>query len=250
MQLWFCASAQKRIEKERATNPRYQYSLGVFHLNNGQVDQAIKYLRKALTLNPNYDVALDGLGLAYFMKRDFDEAVKYFQKCITINPALTDAHNHLGTVYQEMGLLDKAEQEYLIAIADDSYHSRELPLFNLAKLNLTQNKHQDALSFVNRALTLNKRMVMAYSLKGQILEKLMNFQEAVECYQQALKFIPEDKNTTLALQFNLAQAYFKNNNYVKAKELFESIRPKISEPEIRANIDKYLEIINKNIQKP
>ena len=243
--LCFCVSSQKKIQKERENNPRYQYSLGMFHLNNGQVEEAIRYLKRAITLNPRYDLALDGLGLAYLMNRDFDQSIKYLQKCLSVNPALVDAHNHLGAVYQEMGLLDKAEQKFRTAIAAEIYHSKELPYYNLARLYQLQNKHQEALGYVNQALALNKRMVMAYGLKGQILEALDRMPDAIKSYQQAMKYIPEDKNATLTLKYNLAVAHFKNSDYVQAKQMFETIQPQITDPETKANITKYLEIIEK-----
>lgn len=245
LSLCFCVSTQKKIEKEREKNPRYQYSLGMFHLNNGQLDEAIKYLRKALTLDSRYDLALDGMGLAYLMKRQFDESIKYFQKCLSVNPALIDAHNHLGTVYQEMGLLDKAEQEFRTAIAAETYHSKELPYYNLARLYQIQEKYKEALGYVDQALILNNRMVMAYNLKGQILELLDRIPDAIESYQQGIKYVPEDKNARLTLEYNLAIAYFKNNDSSQAKKLFESLQPQVTDPETRANITKYLEMIEK-----
>jgi outer membrane protein assembly factor BamD (BamD/ComL family) len=46
-----CASSQKKIEEARAKDPRYQYSLGVFYLNAGKADEAIRYLStRAITL--------------------------------------------------------------------------------------------------------------------------------------------------------------------------------------------------------
>lgn len=245
LSLCFCVSAQKKIEKERAKNPSYQYSLGIFHLNNGQVDEAIKYLNNAITLNPRYDLALDGLGLAYLMKREFDQSIKFLEKCLSVNPALIDARNHLGTVYQEMGLLDKAEQEFRTAIASKTYHSKELPYYNLSRLYQLQDKLQEALDYVNQALALNKRMVMAYSLKGQILEQLDRLPEAIDSYQQAMKYITGDKEAMLTLKYNLAVALFKNNDFEQSKQMFESILPQIIDSETRANVTDYLEIINK-----
>lgn len=157
---------------------------------------------------------------------------------------LFDAHNHLGTVYQEMGLLDKAEQEFRTTIAAKTYHSKELPYYNLARLYQLQDKHQEALGYVNQALTLNKRMVMAYSLKGHILEILDRLPDAIKSYQQAIKFTPEDEDAILTLKYNLAVAFFKNSDFDQSKQMFESIQPQIIDPETRASISKYLEIID------
>ncbi len=234
-----CVSAQRRITKEREKNPRYQYNVGVFHLNNGQVDQALIYLNKALKLNPRFDLALNSMGLAYSMKGEFEKSVEYFLKCLEVNPKLTDTHNHLGTVYQEMGFLEKAEEEFQKAIADEKYHSRELPYFNLARLYYIQNKPEQALDLLENALALNSRFVMAYNLKGLIAEHFNKYDEAIACYSRALKIAPSD--TTL--HFNLAAAYFKNGEYSKAQELFENLQAQEISSEMKADIAKYLKTI-------
>jgi len=242
--LCFCASQEKQIQQKREKNPRYQYNVGIFYLNNGQLDEAVRYLEKALALKPGFDLALDGLGLAYTMKGDLNQAVKYLEQSLAVNPALTDAHNHLGSVYQQMGMLDKAEKEFLAAVSDTSYHSRELPLYNLPRLYYLQEKNELAMEYVNRALTVNRRMAMALNLKGLLFERSEQFQDAIVSYLSALKLIPDDTNLT----YNLAGAYFKNRSYAKAKELFLILQDKVTEADMKANIAKYLDMIEREIR--
>lgn len=239
MNLIFCASSQKKIEEARQKNPRYQYNIGIVHLNRGNLDEAIRYLNKSLALNPNYYLALNALGLAYFMKGNLEESTKYFQRCLVINPTFSEARNDLGMVYQEMGLMDKAQQEFRIAAADKNFNSRELPYYNLARLYLAQGKLDEALEHVQKALELNKEMAMAYNLKGMIHEKLKKYDEAIESYTQAVKIDLLNIN----FNFNLAVAYFKNNEFEKAKEIFEKISSKTTDPEMKKKIDQYLKIM-------
>lgn len=241
LNLILCASSQKKIEQTREKSPRYQYNLGLFYLNDGQVDEAIKYFNKSLAIEPKYDLSLNALGLAYSMKGNFEESVKYFQKCLAINPALTEAHNNLGSIYQEMGLLDKAEQEFRAAITDRNYTSRELPYYNLARLYMLQDKLQDALNFADKALEINRSMVMAHNLRGIIFEKLNNYSEAVESYKQALRTAPDDQS----IQFNLAAAYFKNNEFQNSKEIFDKLYAKTGDQDMKKKIEEYLNVINK-----
>lgn len=241
MNLIFCASSQKKIEEARNKNPRYQYNMGLFHLNNGNLDQAIRFLNRSIALNPNYYLAYNALGLAHSMKGNLQESIKYYQKCLAINPTFSETRNNLGAVYQEMGILDKAEQQYQIAAADTNYSSRELPYYNLGRLYLAQEKLKEALVNVQKALLINKDMAMAHNLKGLIHEKLNNFDEAVESYSQAVKIVPQDIN----FNFNLAVAYFKNSQFDKAKEIFEKISTKTTDMDMKAKIDQYLKIIRK-----
>lgn len=237
----FCASPQKKIEQARKKDPRYQYNMGLFYLNSGNLDQAIRLLNRSIALNPNYYLAFNALGLAYSMKGNLQESVKHYQKCLLINPTFSEARNNLGAVYQEMGMLDKAEQEFRTVAADKNYNSKELPYYNLARLYMAQEKLTEALENVQKALEINKDMAMAYNLKGLLHEKLENFDEAIESYNQAVKIVPQDIN----FNFNLAVAYFKNNQFDLAKETFEKISTKTTDPEMKAKIDQYLKIIKK-----
>jgi tetratricopeptide (TPR) repeat protein len=239
-----CASQEKKIEQEREKNPKYQYNVGIVYLNNGQPDEAIKYLRKALSLQPKFDLAFDGMGLAYSMKGDFAEAIKYYSEALTANPSLTDAHNHLATAYQEQGLLDNAEKHFLAAVDDETYHSRELPLYNLARLFYLKEENEKALEYVSLALNIKPEFAMGHNLKGLVHERFKDYRNAIISYQAAIKILPDDIN----LKYNLAGAFFKHEDYEKAKDLFTVLQSKVTGPEMRANIIKYLDMIEKEIR--
>lgn len=241
LNLTLCASPQKKIEKVREKDPQYQYNMGLFYLNEGNINEAIRYLNDSLSLKPDYDHALTALGLAYSMKGDFKESIKYLQKSLTINPSLTEAHNYLGVAYQEIGLLDEAEREFRIAIMDQNYPSRFLSYYNLARLCFTRNMLKEALEYIERALELNKNFRMAYNLKGVILEKQLKYDEAIESYKKALRNLEQDVD----INFNLAVAYFKNNELSKAKEIFEKIYPRVTDANMKTQIEKYLSILNR-----
>ncbi len=239
LNLIVCASSQKRLEKQRAKDPQYQYNVGLVYLQNDRFDNAMVYLNKSLALKPNFDLALNALGIIHFIQGDFQKAMDYFEKCLVVNPELTEARNYLGSVYQEMGHLDKAEAEFKKAIADKTYLSRELPYYNLAKLYLTKGNDAEALNLVNTAIELNDRMIMALNLKGVLLERLGKLKEAIYSYEKALNIAPGDIN----LSYNLAIAYFKSDRRAEAKALFEKIYPNVTDEEIKSKIDEYLKVL-------
>lgn len=246
LSLIFCASPQKKLQKEREKDPIYQYNMGLFFLNEGDIAEAIKYLKASLTLKSNYDLALCSLGLAYSMKGDLEQSINYYKACIRVNPSLTEAHNFLGTVYQEMGFIDQAEREYRMAIADGKFKSRQLPFYNLARLYITKDKIQEALVYVEEALKIYGNFTMAYNLRGNILERLDRLPDAIDSYLRALdRLTPKGREKNVDINFNLAVAYFKNNEYSKAKEIFERIYLKVTDLEMKDKIDRYLRVINR-----
>ena len=239
LSLIVCASSQKRIEKQRAKDHQYQYNVGLVYLQNDRYDEAIAYLNKSLALKPDFDVALNALGIVHFIKGDLETARGYFEKCLAINSKLTEARNYLGSVYQEIGLVDKAEAEFKKAIADETYRSKELPYYNLARLYLSKGNDAEALKMVDSALELNDKMIMALNLKGVLLERQGDLKEAIYCYEKAVGVVPDDVN----LNYNLAVAYFKSDRRAEAKSLFEKIYPNVTDEEIKAKIDEYLKVL-------
>jgi tetratricopeptide (TPR) repeat protein len=237
--LIYCASSQKKIQQARAKDPRYQYNVGLVHLNRGNLDEAITYLKRSLAINPNYYLALNAMGLAHFMKGNLQQASDYMERCLAINPTFPEARNNLGMVYQEQGFLDKAQQEFRVAAADKNYEARELPYYNLARLYFNQEKYQDALDHVQKAIDLNKNFAMASNLKGTIHERLNQLDEAIESYTHAVKTDP----LSIDFSYNLAVAYFKNEDYEKAEEIFKRISEKAIDSETKEKIEQYLKII-------
>lgn len=245
LNLILCASPQKKAEQKNEKDPHYHYNMGLFYLNNGELDNAIQHLKKSLTLNPKYSLSLSALGLAYSMKGNLEESVKYFQKCLEVNPKFAEAHNYLGAVYQEMGFIDKSAEEYRAALSDENYKSKELPYYNLARLYLIQDKLEEALGYIEKSIELNKRLAMAHNIKGAIMEKLVKFEQAIVSYKEAVKIVPDDIN----FNFNLAVAYYKNGNFKDSKKVFEIISSNVFDAEMKKKIEEYLNLINKKLEK-
>jgi len=237
--LAFCASSQKKMLKAREKDPKYQYNLGLFHLNQNNSDEAIKCFVKALALDARFYQAWNMIGLAHASKGHLEEAVKAYQKSLEINPQFTEVHNNLGTVYQEMGRLDKAETAYKAALSDPTYLNRESPSYNLARLYLLQNRLDEALENVQKSIQFKLRFAMALDLRGVIQEKLGNLPEAIASYEAAVKIKPEE----VPFSYRLAVAYFKAEDYAKAKEIFLKISARVTDAESKDAIANYLKLI-------
>jgi tetratricopeptide (TPR) repeat protein len=234
-----CASSQKKAEEERAKDPRYQYSLGVFYLNGGKPDEAMKYLNRAVSLDPRYYLAYNAQGLALSMKGDLQGAVKDYERCLEISPEFSEARNNLGSVYQELGFVDKAEAEFLKVLSDRNYATKELPNYNLARLYFTEGKYDQALSCADAAIKINARLAMAHNVRGLILEKQDKLLDAIDSFRQAVKIVPED----VTFGLNLGEAYLKDNDWGKAAGVFQGILPQVTDPQLRDKINVYLKQI-------
>jgi Tfp pilus assembly protein PilF len=239
LSLLTCASSQKKLQMAKEKDPQYQYSMGTVYLNNNNLDEAIRFFSKALSLDPRHYQSLNALGLAYSMKGELREAEKSFLKCLEVSPAFMEARNNLGMIYQEMGFPDKAEEEFKKVTADPNYTNKELPYYNLARLYSMRQNWETALFFVDKAIQVNARYHLGHGLRGFILENQGQLLEAIDSYKQAVKLLPSD----VTYSFNLAAAYFKNGDFRQAREILGEILPLITDPEMKEKANSYLKTI-------
>jgi tetratricopeptide (TPR) repeat protein len=235
-----CATQAKKIQKKE-NDAQYEYEKAVLTMNYGLVDEAIKYLNRALSLNPNHHLSYYLLGLAYVKKQSLAEAEAAIQKCLELKPDFSEAHISLGEIYEDTSKLDKAEDEYKKAYAVAQNYSTS---FHLAMLYYGRGKLDQALEYVQKAIQKDSRSIQAYNLQGVILNKLGRYPESIQSFQSVLKI---DPNYAVA-SVNLAIAYINNKNFDKARELLEKTLPTVQDQKLKEKIQEYLEKIKELIK--
>jgi len=80
-----------------------------------KLDEAIVLYRKALEVDPTYQDALHGLGMALFNHGRLDEAAQTAKRLIEIDPDDVLAHTSLSMIYHAQGHIEDAEKEGNVA---------------------------------------------------------------------------------------------------------------------------------------
>ena len=80
-----------------------------------KLDEAIENYRKALEIDPNYQDALHGVGMALFNSGRVDEAIATAKKLIEIDKDDILAHTSLSMFFQSQGRIEEAEKEGNVA---------------------------------------------------------------------------------------------------------------------------------------
>jgi tetratricopeptide (TPR) repeat protein len=80
-----------------------------------KLDESIEYYKQALALDPLYQDALHGLGMALFNRGRIDEAIAVARKLIEIDQDDILAHTSLSMFYQSQGRIEEAEKEGNVA---------------------------------------------------------------------------------------------------------------------------------------
>ena len=127
------------IDKNPVSNARLAYARGMAALNRRAWDEARPQFEDALRSQPNWSLALNGLGKAYFGKRQYDGAERYYRQASEADPSWYFPHSNLGTLYRDiLKTFDASEREYRAAIQLDP--SRPSFHFNLGLLYYMHGK--------------------------------------------------------------------------------------------------------------
>lgn len=97
------------------------YNLGLAAYQQGSLESAIIFFRRATDLDPNLSDAQYNLGVLYQSQRRAKEAIPRFQEVLRVKPADPDAHYQLGLALMEMGRPAEAKTHFA-AIAPNNSH--------------------------------------------------------------------------------------------------------------------------------
>ncbi len=127
--------AIKALRTALMLKPNYvnaHYNLGVAYENIGRIDEALKEYRTAVRLKPNYVNAHYNLGLAYEKLRRIDDAIEEYRTAVRLKPDFVEAHNNLGVTYAKQGRIDEAIEEFNTALRLKHDHANASYNLNLA----------------------------------------------------------------------------------------------------------------------
>jgi len=74
--------------------------MGINMKRQGRLDEALKYYKKAIELDPTNSVILYNIGILYNIRSEYEEAVKSLELSIQNNPQNIHAYLALGDAYE------------------------------------------------------------------------------------------------------------------------------------------------------
>ncbi len=222
------------------SHPEVLSKLGTIYLYQDKLSEGIQLIKKSLGVNPYQPYVLNNYAVALLNSNKAPEAIEVVKQAISLKPDYTDAHYHLGVIYKSLGLYDDALKAYQNTL--QLLPSHENALINSAAIYIQLEKYEDAVSVlsdvklanpsvnyfynlslalkgderledalkcVEKAIALNNNYAEAYDTKGLILIKLERFDEAITEFQIALKLKPDDYKiyNNIGLAFNGARKF-------------------------------------------
>ncbi len=125
------------------------------------------------------------LGFKEIENKNYNESLKYINKAIELNPKNYDAYNVRGTVYGEKQQYDSAVRDFSRAIElnenySEAYGNRGFTLFLM-------QEYDRALPDFDKAVELNPTYSKAWLGKAAVLEKLNRTDEALNAYKKVVE---------------------------------------------------------------
>ncbi|AYC35032.1 type IV pilus biogenesis/stability protein PilW [Pseudomonas cavernae] len=135
--------------------------LGLGYLQQGAPGKAKLPLKKALELDPSSSDAHAALALVFQTEMEPELADEHFREALSQNSKDPRILNNYGSFLYEQGRYQDAMERYLQAAQDNLYPERSRVFENLGMTSLKLNQSQQAESYFERSVRLNKRQPRA-----------------------------------------------------------------------------------------
>lgn len=230
------AEPQKKKSQAGEKSPQYQYEKGAIALRYGLTDEAIRYGKLGISLDPEHFNSWNLLGSAYYTNGEYGPAAEAYGKAAVLKPDAADVQRNLGLAWIELKNTEKASAALKKAFELDEDAEAA---YYLGRLFYVEKRFDEALEYALKSIQKNGRSAKAYNLKGVILNQMGRYPEAAGSFQAGLVLAPED----IGLQVNLGIAYINVNEPAKAKAVFEAVLPNIKEQVLKDQVENYLKSI-------
>jgi eukaryotic-like serine/threonine-protein kinase len=193
------------------------------------VESAIVEFNRALQSDPNYALAMSGLGEAYW--REYQQtkradlvaqAKSSCQRAVQLDTNQAAGHLCLGLLNDGTGSYEKAIEEYKTAAELEP--TSDAAFSGLAKAYQQLGRDDDAERTFRKAIALRPNYWASYNWLGIFYMGAGRYDDAVQMFSQVIALVPD----SFAGYSNLGATYVQSGNYAKAIPALErsiAIRP-------------------------
>ena len=192
----YTAALNKLLEAEKMAqdDPYIQNSLGLAYMGKERNDMAIKVFNKALSLKPNYTVALNNLGAAYLRDDKPDIAIKTFNMVLE---EITYPTPHYPLT--NIGWAQLAQNNYPVAQRYFLKALREVPGFipaihGLAQLYIRTGQTDRAIAYLDKNIKRAPDTVIFHADLAQAYEACGRTRQTIKAWQEVKQLAPENSN--------------------------------------------------------
>lgn len=182
-------------------------------------DDAVRWLRVALGMEPNNTDVLYSLGRCLYTRNLFPDAEKVYLRLLALDPANLKAEENLGLTYDAQNDPQKAEKALRTAAqwAKERGLQDPWPYLDLGIFLLDQAREADAQPFLERAVELDPKSAWAHEKLGMAFVANGDSTRGIRELQLAAGLAPNDPKA----HFELGRAYRAAGQQDKARAEFD-----------------------------
>lgn len=188
-------NAERFFRRTLVINPNNLKSiqeLVAIESRKNNLDASVVYYEKAMQLSPGDGDIYNDFALIKKRQKDYSAAIELLSKALELNPRNSNALNNLGNLYIEIRDLDKAKKLFNAALdIDPEAVSSYIGLGNISEM---RDLCIEAIDFYDKSLSLNRKSIVALTNKANILLRLRRYQDALAVFNEAYSLDPDFKN--------------------------------------------------------
>lgn len=143
-------------------------------------------------------VSLIQMGKESFAQNQYEDATNYFDSALNLHDSSPFAWNLKGMTLSQTKNYEGALDCYKKALEDIESHEVH---YNKAITFLRMNKQNEALESIDKSLSIKSHDLDSIYIKGYILSRMNNLQDAIVCFNEVLKKNPEHTGAKIEKDF-------------------------------------------------
>lgn len=199
------------------------YHLGVEEFQKAQVDSAMDFMKQAILFNPEHSDAYESIGVILGRKERYEEAILWMDKLLKVKSSSVMAHTNKSLFLMKMGKIEEAEAEKALAtvksfsvfgeeaklkkMLEEEKKKKEadilrregmfkqvleidaddtVALYGMGDIAFYRENFKEAVTYLERVVTLDEKYSAAYLLLGKSLEASGNLERAMQVYKKGI----------------------------------------------------------------
>ncbi len=153
-----------------------------------QFEHAEGVYRQILELLPDDPNVMHFFGLLRHQRGYSKEGADWIKKALSLDPEYLDAENNLGNIHLQLGEPELAEKCFRRVIECKPEFAEAYGNLGIALKNL--KRFDEAIEHLSQAISLQPNDVYLYQNLGNVYRKLENYHEAISMYRKSLAIQP------------------------------------------------------------
>lgn len=199
------------------------YHAGVEEFQAANIEVSMDFMKKAIAFNPEHSDAYESIGVILGRKERYDEAIEWMDKLLKVKPSSVMAHTNKSLFLMKQGKIEEAEAEKgLATVKSFSMFGEEaklkkaleaekqkkeadilrregmfkqvleidpedtVALYGMGDIAFYRENFKEAVSALEKVVSLDEKYSAAYLLLGKSLEASGNLERAMQVYKKGI----------------------------------------------------------------